>query len=240
MSTMKLPAEALNPNADLKMWVDRLVGATPELKKSAKTAATHRDRFLAAEKEGDQAGMRNAFQAFNKEIGVFFDERGKMGKEGEKVEIEFLEDKLIEMKGEMTDKMKALGQQPRETTKAMAAMPEESMGSVEKKETRKEESNVLTVLDGKFREILSSARSGTITSRATGAGFSPFAAAESAAEALADALQDSEVKKSDHLRDEVIGKFRRFVSACDSLSPGSGFGRVVEDEIKKPRYAIKL
>jgi hypothetical protein len=242
MSTLNLPAEALDANSDLKVLVDKLVGVTPELKESVRTAATHYDSFLTAEKQGNHTGMNDALSKFNKELSAFLDARNKMGKAGEKMEIEILEDKLIELKGVMTAKMKDIrfGGKPTEGTKAVATMPNEPRVSGEKKEEPKEEGKVLTILDSKFREILSSARSGTITSRATGAGFSPFAAASSAAEALSEALQDPEVKKSDHLRDEVIDRFRKFVLACDSLSPGSGFGRVVEDEIKRPRYAIKL
>jgi hypothetical protein len=237
---MRLPSEALDPNADLKMWVDRLVGATSELKKAAKNASIYYDRFLAAEKAGDRAGMADALSKFNEESSNFFDERARMGKEGQKSEIEFLEDKLIEMKSMMNDKMRGTGKAPKEATRSVPAMPEEPVAKVEKKAEFQVESNVLTILDGKFREIISSARSRAITSRATGASFSPFAAAESAAEALAQALQDTTVKKSDHLRDEVMAKFSQFVSDCDSLSPGSNFSKVVADEVKKPKYAIKF
>lgn len=244
----------------LNVLVDRLVGAPEGLKTAIRNAATQREAFLAAEQQEDVEEMQSCLVKFQKEMSRFFDVRSNMGKDGDKKEIEEIEDDILDIKEKMTEAistMKESGgregtmylpkdaqppERPRLEVKphAPVAKPEEPTKK-ENKENPDGEAAVLRTLESKFREILSSARSRSIHTRATGAGFSPFAAAEGAALALSEALSSKAARQSDHFHDELIEKFKTFVAACDSLSPGSGFGKVITDEVQKPAYGkIKL
>lgn len=259
MPTSVDPLEKSGGNK-LNALADRLVDVSEGLKTAIKNAAAQREAFLVAEQEEDVKGMQLCLTQFQREMSKFFDERTKMGKAGDKKEIEEIEDKMLDMKGEMNNAitiMKESGggegtmyiplkdqsaERPRLEVKppAPVAKPKEP-AKKENKENPEDPAAVLRSLESKFQIILSDAKSRKIGNIGTGAMFSPFAAAEGAAQALFEALNSKAAKHSDHFRDELIGKFNVFVDACDTLSPGSGFGRIVKEEVQKPAYGkIKL